>query len=94
MLFSRDRRVTPVEDLDARAVDDAVVESHGLDGGVSVPPQPVAAQARQRAAAYTIKGVAYFLVKDLTSTGLPWASVSAAVAIDAIQFTGDRAVAA
>lgn len=36
VLFGRARWVVPVEDAEARAVDDAGVEVQELDGGVSV----------------------------------------------------------
>ncbi|WP_052770399.1 class I SAM-dependent methyltransferase [Streptomyces sp. CNQ-509] len=62
---------------------------------VGIDFSPVAvAQARQRSATYAIKGTAHFVVNDLTTTGLPPASVSAAVSIDALQYADDRAEAA
>ncbi|MFG2227697.1 class I SAM-dependent methyltransferase [Streptomyces sp. NPDC048644] len=61
---------------------------------VGVDFSPVAmAQARQRAATYAMKGKARFVVNDLTTTGLPHASMSAVVSIDALQYAHDRAAA-
>jgi len=61
--------------------------------GIDFSPAAVA-QARQRATAHGMNGRAHFVVNDLTTTGLPRASVAAAVSIDALQYADDRAAAA
>ncbi|MBV7674168.1 methyltransferase domain-containing protein [Streptomyces halstedii] len=62
---------------------------------VGIDFSPVAvAQARQRATDYAMKGTARFVVNDLTTTGLPRASVAAAVSVDALQYADNRAAAA
>ncbi|MFK4222130.1 ATP-grasp domain-containing protein [Streptomyces sp. NPDC019890] len=67
--------------------------AHASLVGIDFSPVAVA-QARQRTAALGMAGKAHFVVNDLTATGLPDASVSAAVSIDALQYADDRAAAA
>ncbi len=64
-------------------------------GLIGVDFSPVAvAQAQQRATAFGLTDDACFRVNDLISTGLPDASVSAAISIDALQYAQDHDTAA
>ncbi|MFG1953962.1 class I SAM-dependent methyltransferase [Micromonospora sp. NPDC048830] len=68
-------------------------DGHAKLVGIDFSPVAVA-QARQRAALFGLDRNARFVTSELTATGLPDASVSAAVSIDAIQYAPGRTAAA
>ncbi|WP_131770576.1 SAM-dependent methyltransferase [Candidatus Protofrankia californiensis] len=68
-------------------------DAHASLIGIDFSPVAVV-QAQQRAAAFGLARDARFVVNDLASTGLPDASVSAAVSIDALQYAQEHDAAA
>ncbi|WP_127361663.1 class I SAM-dependent methyltransferase [Actinacidiphila soli] len=67
--------------------------AHARLVGIDFSPVAVA-QAQHRATTLGVGDRAHFAVGDLTATGLPDASVSAAVSIDALQYAHDHTAAA